>query len=65
MILCLCKGVSDRVVKQVVASGVATVEQVVSCTGAGSKCGSCLEDIGCLIRCARAEAEKEEAIAAK
>lgn len=48
MILCLCRGVSDRTVRLIVANGAGSVDAVEARCGAGSDCGSCrhaIEDI--------------------
>jgi bacterioferritin-associated ferredoxin len=49
MIVCLCKAVSDKRIKQVVAQGVCTLSDVQKKTGAGTSCKSCHEDIQKLI----------------
>ena len=45
MILCLCRGVSDREVAEAVQSGASTVAEVRRACGAGMECGTCLADI--------------------
>jgi bacterioferritin-associated ferredoxin len=52
MIVCLCRGVSDRTVRAVIAIGAQTRDEVKEACGAGSACGQCwagladlLEDI--------------------
>ena len=45
MIVCLCEGVSDRVVQQIVEQGHLTVRAVASACGAGTRCGSCVCDL--------------------
>jgi bacterioferritin-associated ferredoxin len=43
MILCMCRGISDRDVVEAVRCGARTLEEVArSCDGAGGDCGSCL-----------------------
>jgi bacterioferritin-associated ferredoxin len=49
MYVCLCKGVSDRAIKKLVDEGVSSVAEVMRCTGAGTKCGSCISEIACLV----------------
>ena len=49
MLVCLCKGVSDRVVRLAVASGATTVDGVGACCGAGTDCGGCRHAIQDLI----------------
>lgn len=45
MIVCVCKGVSDRAVAGAIADGASSVEEVSRCTGAGTGCGQCREAI--------------------
>jgi len=49
MYICLCLGVTDREIKQTIAEGACTVEDVMYCTGAGTRCGSCVETIADLL----------------
>jgi bacterioferritin-associated ferredoxin len=41
MIVCVCRGVSERQVEAVVAAGATTADQVSRACGAGSDCGAC------------------------
>ena len=42
MILCLCRGVSDRDIVDAVRQGARSLEEVAfQCAGAGSCCGAC------------------------
>jgi len=54
MILCVCRGVSEREVAEVVAEGAASVAEVRRVCGAGGDCGSCLADIRAQLDAARA-----------
>ena len=45
MIVCHCRAVSDRVLREAVQRGHASVEAVVEETGAGSCCGGCLPSV--------------------
>jgi bacterioferritin-associated ferredoxin len=45
MILCLCRGVSDRTVRLTVLQGAQTLDDVGEACGAGTCCGTCREDI--------------------
>lgn len=45
MILCLCRGVTDREVSEAVQRGASTVAEVRRACGAGMECGTCLADI--------------------
>jgi len=53
MILCLCRGVSEREVAEVVAQGAASVAEVRRACGAGTDCGSCVADIRAQLDAAR------------
>ena len=55
MIVCLCKGVSDREIEQLIDDGASSVSEVAQRTEAGTDCGSCACDIRNMIaqrRCA-------------
>lgn len=41
MIVCQCKGVSDRTVREVVRAGAHSCRQVARACGAGRTCGGC------------------------
>jgi bacterioferritin-associated ferredoxin len=45
MYVCLCTGVTDREINETIAEGATSVEEVAYCTGAGTRCGSCVPDI--------------------
>ena len=46
MLVCHCKAVCDRTIRQCVRAGDASsVEEVGACTGAGTRCGGCHESI--------------------
>lgn len=49
MYICLCMGVSDGEIQQVVSEGACSVQEVMQCTGAGTRCGSCRPSIHSLI----------------
>jgi bacterioferritin-associated ferredoxin len=53
MIVCLCRGVSDRTVRAVIADGAASVEQVERGCGAGGDCGACAALLETLVERAR------------
>ena len=42
MIVCLCRGVSDREIRAAVAQGACSAEAVAASCGAGADCGSCM-----------------------
>ena len=41
MIVCMCRGVSDRTVRALIAAGAQTPTEVRKACGAGSDCGKC------------------------
>jgi bacterioferritin-associated ferredoxin len=41
MIVCLCKAVSDRAVRDAIARGAGTLDEVALASGAGRDCGGC------------------------
>jgi bacterioferritin-associated ferredoxin len=45
MYVCLCEAISDRDIKQLMSDGATTVAEIMQCTGAGSRCGSCIGEI--------------------
>ena len=49
MIVCLCRGVTERHVEAVVADGAATVAQVTQACGAGGDCGACRRMVAALV----------------
>jgi bacterioferritin-associated ferredoxin len=49
MILCLCKGVSDRKVKEMAQSG-QTLKQIVQSCEASTCCGACANDLRDLVK---------------
>ena len=49
MIVCLCRGVTDRVIRAAIREGAATEEHVAEMCGAGSRCGGCQPTIAELI----------------
>ncbi len=42
MIICSCKGTSDRTIHRLIREGNITLEVLAAHTGAGSDCGSCV-----------------------
>jgi bacterioferritin-associated ferredoxin len=45
MIICSCKGVSDRTIHRLIRDGNITVEALGALTGAGTDCGMCVNAI--------------------
>jgi len=41
MIVCLCRGVSEAAVQQLIDTGVTTLRQIGEACGAGTDCGAC------------------------
>jgi bacterioferritin-associated ferredoxin len=49
MYVCLCMGVCDREIREAMSEGACSVSQVMECTGAGTRCGSCRSTIAELV----------------
>jgi bacterioferritin-associated ferredoxin len=49
VIVCLCRGVTDRVIRAARARGAVTVEAVAALTGAGTGCGCCRGTVAMLL----------------
>lgn len=45
MIVCLCHGVSERVIRQAAQQGAGSVKDVGRACGAGTGCGACVDDV--------------------
>jgi bacterioferritin-associated ferredoxin len=45
MYVCLCVGVTDHDIRETIAQGATSLEEVAYCTGAGTRCGSCVATI--------------------
>jgi bacterioferritin-associated ferredoxin len=45
MLICICKGVSDRRITEEIRRGACTVRQIQECCQAGTDCGSCVRQI--------------------
>lgn len=48
-IVCNCQSVTNGMIKDAVYSGASTLEEVQAVTGAGTVCGTCLEDVQRLV----------------
>ena len=48
MYVCLCVGVTDRVIKELARNG-ACPDEVSECTGAGTRCGTCVSTIESIV----------------
>lgn len=53
MLLCHCRGVSDRVIDCAIACGARTLEDVAAACGAGARCGGCVPAIDQLLEARR------------
>jgi bacterioferritin-associated ferredoxin len=49
MYVCLCIGVTDREIRETIAEGASSVEEVMYVTGAATRCGSCLSTIASMV----------------
>ncbi len=48
-IVCYCMSVTNGMIKDAVDAGASTLEEVQAATGAGTVCGSCVDDIRRLV----------------
>lgn len=53
MVICLCKGVSDRKIRSLVRDGATTLKEVMQSCQAGSDCGSCVCQLKQIIEATR------------
>jgi bacterioferritin-associated ferredoxin len=51
MIVCICRGVTDRHLEALVSAGAQTVEQVEKACGAGGDCGACRSEVERIVEC--------------
>jgi bacterioferritin-associated ferredoxin len=49
MYVCLCIGVTDRDIRETIAEGASSVEEVMYVTGAATRCGSCLSTVAAMV----------------
>ncbi len=49
MYVCLCMGVTDKEIRETIAEGASSLEEVMDCTGAGTRCGSCRQQIADMV----------------
>lgn len=54
MIVCLCRGVSEDALHDVIEAGATSVRQVAEACGAGTDCGACCPMVKELLACAQA-----------
>lgn len=48
-VVCNCMNVTSGMIKDAIDNGASTLEEVQSITGAGTVCGSCLDDVRRLV----------------
>lgn len=53
MLVCHCKRINDKRIRQLVEAGARTVGQVASACGAGTGCGSCVPTIAEVVAASR------------
>ena len=58
MIVCICHGVSDRDLKDLIASGATSLREIGQSCRAGTDCGACLREIRQLAQQQRVRARK-------
>ncbi|MEM9132318.1 MAG: (2Fe-2S)-binding protein [Actinomycetota bacterium] len=49
MVVCHCKAINDRVIRQLIAGGTETAAAITEHCGAGSDCGGCTDTIQFLL----------------
>ena len=55
MVVCLCKGVSDKKIRWLVQNGATNLKEVTSICKAGRDCGACITDVRSIVRTTRAQ----------
>lgn len=60
MIVCVCRGVTDRQIREEAVAG-RSLEEIFQCTGAGSCCGTCRLTVARIAADARAAAARPAA----
>lgn len=64
MLVCLCKGVSDKTVRWLVQNGSNCVKDVMAKCRAGTDCGTCVASLKVLVETTKAEAAGDAATTA-
>lgn len=60
MLVCICKGVSDRQIREAIRSGARTLGQIrETCCAAGTDCGSCVRQIRSMLGDAAPQAREQ------
>lgn len=49
MYVCLCLGVTDHDLRETIADGATSPEEVMYCTGAGTCCGTCRATVAAIV----------------
>ena len=49
MIVCMCKGLSDRAISAAIDAGAADADALGRATGAGTDCGCCVETLEAMV----------------
>ena len=62
MIVCLCEGLSERHIREQVASGARSVREVAEVCGAGTHCGMCRRQVHGIIEQSRAECGSQNGV---
>jgi bacterioferritin-associated ferredoxin len=57
MVICLCKGVSDKKIHQLIAGGAKSLRDIMASCQAGSDCGSCVCAVKEMLRQPQDEAD--------
>ncbi|MCG8592547.1 MAG: (2Fe-2S)-binding protein [Proteobacteria bacterium] len=58
MLICHCKGVSDRAIRKAVREGATNASDVIERCGAGAGCGGCTEAVDEIVRSEAAHHER-------
>lgn len=53
MYVCVCEAVTDHEIRQAVESGASSVGEVMRCTRAGTRCGSCRTELAQMVEAAQ------------
>ena len=63
MLVCHCRGITDRQIKRAVREGASSVREVARSTGAGMRCGGCRSNVSQLVNSElSAELAKQSAV---
>jgi len=56
MVVCLCKGISDKQIRKLVEAGVTSAREVMNLCRAGTDCGTCVLQVRAVVEATLAEA---------